>query len=111
MPYLNVSPLDGTSGFRVTGELDMASVPQLEQALPERNGSGPLVLDMAGVSFIDSMGLRLLIKLCIGSVLRPALVIRNPSPRVRQVLAISLPDGIPEMAIEFDGRVRERRTS
>ena len=43
MPYLNVSPLDRTSGFRVTGELDMASVPELEEALPERNGSGPLV--------------------------------------------------------------------
>jgi len=102
MNYLNVSPLDG-SGFEVAGELDLLSAPELEAALAEWDGTEPLVLDMAGVSFIDSTGLRLLLQLCLRSAVRPAVIIRNPSASVRHLLKMSMPGGIPELAIESRG--------
>jgi anti-sigma B factor antagonist len=47
----------------VTGELDLATSPELEAAL-ERAATGPelLILDLRGVSFMDSTGLSLLVK-------------------------------------------------
>lgn len=43
---------------RVTGELDMFSVPQLAQACGELvPGGRPVVFDLDGLSFIDSSGL------------------------------------------------------
>jgi anti-sigma B factor antagonist len=46
----------------VSGELDIATVPDLERHV-EAAGSAPaLELDLSGVTFIDSSGLRLLIE-------------------------------------------------
>jgi anti-sigma B factor antagonist len=47
----------------VTGELDLATTPALEAEL-ERTSSGPevVILDLRGVSFMDSTGLSLLVK-------------------------------------------------
>jgi anti-anti-sigma factor len=54
---VEISP-DGT--IVVGGDIDMASGPRLEAALQERENGKPLVIDMAGVGFIDSSGLRVL---------------------------------------------------
>jgi anti-sigma B factor antagonist len=47
----------------VTGELDLATSPELEAEL-ERTTTGPdlVILDLRGVSFMDSTGLSLLVK-------------------------------------------------
>jgi anti-anti-sigma factor len=47
----------------LSGELDMASAPALEEALAEarRDGMGQLVLDLRELRFIDSSGLRAVI--------------------------------------------------
>ncbi len=46
--------------LELQGELDMACAPQLDEALAsaELNGSGAVVLDLRGVSFLDSTGLK-----------------------------------------------------
>jgi anti-sigma B factor antagonist len=49
-----------------TGELDIATVPQLEEAFDAAaaaNDGARIVVDLAGVTFIDSTGLRLLIRM------------------------------------------------
>lgn len=47
------------------GELDIATVPQLEEAFDAALASdgASIVVDLAGVTFIDSTGLRLLIRM------------------------------------------------
>jgi anti-sigma B factor antagonist len=93
---------------RVSGELDVATAPELRDTLIRiiDNGYVRIVLDMAGVAFIDSTGLGVLTGML--HRLRPhdgALVVAGPSPAVRnalhlthldQVLAVhdSLPDAI-----------------
>jgi stage II sporulation protein AA (anti-sigma F factor antagonist) len=48
----------------VEGEIDLAAAPTLERELKEAEGSSPrqILLDLAGVGFIDSSGLSLLIR-------------------------------------------------
>ena len=43
--------------FRLAGELDMATVSQLEEALGEHENASEIVFDLRGLSFLDSMGL------------------------------------------------------
>lgn len=47
----------------LTGELDIATAPQLEQTLEPllAQGDGDLLLDMRGVTFLDSSGLRVVL--------------------------------------------------
>jgi anti-anti-sigma factor len=55
--------IDGASVVTAKGELDMATAPQIEEALiaaEQENGTG-VVLDLSGVEFIDSSALRVLI--------------------------------------------------
>jgi stage II sporulation protein AA (anti-sigma F factor antagonist) len=44
----------------LTGELDLASAPKIEQILPElcANGASEIVLDLRQLTFMDSTGLR-----------------------------------------------------
>jgi anti-sigma B factor antagonist len=56
---------NGAARLTVVGELDIATVPELERAARALLGSSlqELLIDISGVSFIDSSGLRLLIEL------------------------------------------------
>ena len=51
-------------GYRLapSGELDVATVPLLEAAFDEA-GDAPVLLDLEGVTFIDSTGLQLLLRI------------------------------------------------
>ncbi len=57
------SSADGVATVLLEGELDIATAPVLDATLAdvERNGTGTVVLDLAGVRFIDSTGLRSLL--------------------------------------------------
>ena len=44
------------------GELDLATAGQLRSALQRSRKGGPLVLDLRGVTFVDSVGLGLVIE-------------------------------------------------
>lgn len=49
---------DGARHLALHGELDMADVPELEAALRQAEASGlPLVVDLRGLTFIDSTGI------------------------------------------------------
>lgn len=54
---------DGEVVVTPAGELDLAAAPELEARLAEAESAAPklIVVDMAGVGFIDSTGLRVLL--------------------------------------------------
>lgn len=64
-PLLNISVVHTheTTVLRVSGEVDMATAPQLREAALDalRTAPGLLVLDLAGVSFMDSTGIFVLL--------------------------------------------------
>ena len=70
------------------GELDLVGAPALAAALPE-SGDEPVILDLAGVGFMDSSGLRALLEarqtcLDVGRQFR----IARPSEAVQRVLEL-----------------------
>jgi len=60
---VEVSKLGGTATVAVAGELEAATVLELEAALPTVERGGGLVLDLRRLAFIDSSGIRVLMTL------------------------------------------------
>lgn len=52
---------DGYDVIDVTGEIDLATAPELESTLAEHVGPNKTIVDLSSVSFIDSTGLRVLL--------------------------------------------------
>ena len=72
------------------GDIDLAGGPVLEQAILLREEAGPVTVDLSGVDFIDSSGLRSL----LGASRRARdrgqdLVLRSPSAGVARLLALT----------------------
>ena len=68
----------------VSGDLDMATAPQLEKACEAC--TEPLALDLSGVRFVDSSGLRGLFEL---NQSKPTTVLVDPSAVVRRLLSLT----------------------
>ncbi len=98
---------EGDGRFEVEGELDVSNVEQLGEVLwAELRAGSSVVMDLSGLAFMDSQGLRLFVQLALYAEHRRLgpVVVMNPSRPVRRVLEISLPHGMPGLA------VRENRT-
>ncbi len=65
-PFEMESAIDGESGrLKLSGELDIATVPRVEAAVAGLLASGvsDLTLDLGGLDFVDSSGLRMCLAL------------------------------------------------
>jgi anti-anti-sigma factor len=85
---LRILPLDEPRNYSVAGELDASTANLLAEVLRKDGlASGDLVLDISGVTFLDSSGVQVLL---LGSVwLRDGhLILRNPPPPVDRVLEL-----------------------
>jgi len=111
---LQLVPRPAPGHFRLMGQLDMAAVDQVEEAcLADLDAGARIRLDLAGVTLMDSQGLRLLIRLG-GLALQKGLdpvILANPSAPVQRVLKRAVPHGIPgteteDRMGEFDGPPR-----
>lgn len=87
----------GAATVRIEGEVEFATAPRLRATLLDlaQDGATPVVLDLSGVSFLDSAGISLLIqaKKRLASA-GSDLVLRRPQTSVRRVLEIS---GVTEL--------------
>jgi anti-sigma B factor antagonist len=90
---IEVTAVDGEAltTLRLTGELDIASAPQVEAALRRAEAQGKsILLDLSALEFIDSSGLRVVIAADrrardLGVVLT---LVQGPEP-VRRVFRIA----------------------
>lgn len=88
---LIVTTLDDEPGVLVlAGELDPSTAPVLDAAIDAAlaRGAATLVINLAGVTFLDSSGLRSLISAHIRLGPEP-LRLRGPSASARQLLTIT----------------------
>lgn len=87
---------ESADGWTVAGEIDASTAPALDEAIRHLPiGKGAVVLDLSGVSFIDSSGLRVLISLAgRANDEGRSVVLRHPSPTVARLLEIT---GLAEM--------------
>ncbi|AHH96294.1 hypothetical protein GCM10010174_77030 [Kutzneria viridogrisea] len=91
---------EGTGAVRIAvrGEVDLGTAPELEravQAVLDRPGVGSVVVDLSGVDFMDSTGLRVLISGLQAAQRRDiAYTVANPSPHLLKVIRVT---GIEEL--------------
>jgi anti-anti-sigma factor len=92
----------GAGRFAIGGELDISNADEAREIMEaELEGGSALVIDLSGLTFMDSQGLRLFLQLVkraqqIG--LSPV-VLMDPTDEVRRVLEIALPHGAPGLEI------------
>jgi anti-sigma B factor antagonist len=101
---VSVAHGDEETVVTVTGELDMSTAEQLAEAVNEELGDAPgrVVIDLAELTFCDSLGLGTLVVLSrTARVQHTFLVLRNPSPFFTRMLEVT---GIREgLNIAADG--------
>lgn len=84
-----VTPQEGRARYALKGELDMAAGEPLVRRVTElaATAPGPIEIDMSEVSFIDSSGIRALLRLHEAAVSSGrAMRVCNLSPDVRRLL-------------------------
>jgi len=82
----------------VAGELDLATAAQFEAALREQLAAGPVRLDLQGLSFMDSSGIRVLDAVLrdLAAMRRTLVIEPTLQPAVRQVIALTgMTDALP----------------
>ncbi len=85
-----LSIVSSDAALSVTGDVDAYSAPDLVSALTPLPGDGDVTLDLAGVGFMDSSGIRVLVDAHQrGEQEGRRVVVANPSRSVRRILEIS----------------------
>jgi anti-sigma B factor antagonist len=111
---VTIEPLDHACVMRAAGEIDMATAQTLrEQLAAARAAKLTTLLDLAGISFIDSSGLHVLLESARWvDADNWALFIVRPSATVLRLLEVSgTTDTLPVVHAEVEGEppVRLRR--
>lgn len=98
---LQLEQLDGHLVARLTGELDVSNtgglVESLVAQLPEDGGPASLVLDLAGVSYFDSSGVRLLDTVRRRAAKIGTRLVVVPNPVIRRLLAVTGLDQVVDL--------------
>jgi anti-sigma B factor antagonist len=96
--------LRGAPGVVIRGEIDIAAVPELEHALDVAilESIGAFVLDLSGVEFLDSTGLRLVLRwrALLAREERALAIVCPPGP-VRKLFDVA---GIADLLFLYDSR-------
>ena len=86
---LDIQMTEAPRGFRLVGELDASNVTKLSEALrPEIERGGDLTLDLAGLAFMDSTGIQVLVRTAQSLEGRGNLVLVSPGSLVRRILEL-----------------------
>jgi anti-anti-sigma factor len=86
---LDIEKTDAPRGFRLVGELDASNVTSLSEAIqPEIDRGGDLTLDLAGLAFMDSTGIQVLVRTAQGLEGRGNLILVSPGTLVRRILEL-----------------------
>jgi anti-anti-sigma factor len=91
MAEFRVERIEQAEGVRLalSGELDLAGIDQLLGASESVPDGGTLTLDLSGLSFMDSSGLRVFMNLDLRSRREGwSLAIENPSDQVLRLLQL-----------------------
>jgi anti-sigma B factor antagonist len=84
---LKIEKTDDPRGLRLVGELDASNVDVLTAAIePEIQDGGDLTLDLAGLAFMDSTGIQVLVRTAKSLHGRGDLILVSPGSLVKRIL-------------------------
>jgi anti-sigma B factor antagonist len=87
-----VTHADGETVVRLSGELDMATAPDLAERLAQLSSDGRagVIIDVSELEFCDSSGLAVFVEYSQRARAHGTrLVLRSPSPRLRVLLELT----------------------
>ena len=100
---LQIEKTESPRGLRLVGELDASNVDQLSQAIaPEIAEGGDLTLDLAGLAFMDSTGIQVIVRTAQNLGERGTLVLVSPGSLVRRILELIPVDRLENVRLEDD---------
>jgi anti-sigma B factor antagonist len=102
-PVLELSPLADGVGLKLIGEVDLATAPQLRDALAELSTS-EIVLDLSELTFMDSSGLGVLLTFAGTRNGNGPVVLLDPPPSIERVLAIAELERHPNIQLRRSDR-------
>ena len=92
--WIHDAPLGGAPGVAIRGEVDLSSAGEVQTALDAAvaGGAGVFVIDLAGVSFLDSSGINVLVRTraLLGRAERELVLICPPGPVLRVLTLVNL---------------------
>jgi anti-sigma B factor antagonist len=82
---------DSTLTVTIRGELDASTAQALSESLEPvlREGPRNVVVDLAGVGFMDCAAARAIVRSCNNRPDRPCPILRRPRPIVRRLLSLT----------------------
>ncbi len=90
------------------GELDLATVPAAERAVADALGAlepgAPLIVDLSGLRFMDSQGLRLLFTAAVRLPSSSRVVVEGARGQIARVLQIAGVDQHPKITVATAAR-------
>jgi anti-anti-sigma factor len=96
---LDIRETEHPRAFRLIGELDISNADTLGALLDrEVQSDGDITLDLSELTFIDSSGIRVLLKAMDSLNGKGMLVLSSPSSSVRHILSL--------MGLNSGGRIR-----
>ena len=101
---INIDNEDGIVIVRPNGKLDALTAPALQESLDQAldGGAQRLVIDMAGVKYVSSAGLRVFIRVGKKLLQSGKLAVAGPHPSVRQVFDMAGFDMIMTICDDVD---------
>jgi anti-sigma B factor antagonist len=98
---LQITPSDEPGTLRLVGELDISTAGTAWNAFHLALSDGrPLTIDMSGLRFMDSSGLRVLLKAAEAAAAKGTnVVLLRPSVQVQKLLKLTIPKGIPGVEV------------
>jgi anti-anti-sigma factor len=98
---IEVELFDGLDGAALRGELDLLVYEKVAEALgPLFEASGDVTIDVSELTFVDSSGIRLFVRLQRALHDRGQLHLRAPTPHVASVFEVA---GLTELGIAVNG--------
>jgi anti-anti-sigma factor len=99
MPEFGISA-QGVSTFFLNGELDLATASLFETTVVEAvERGGPITLDMTAVSFVDSSGLRSIVRL-VNALPSGCIILHGVREEVAKVIAlVGLEQALPNLYV------------
>jgi anti-sigma B factor antagonist len=87
--------------LHVTGEIDIATAPELRKAIEKADRAKMLIVDLLGCSYMDSSGLEVLSRSCKARPGRIRVVVQAPG-QVLRVLELTGLDRVVPIAFSID---------
>jgi anti-anti-sigma factor len=98
---IQVELFDGLDGARLRGELDLLAYEKVAAALaPLFDAAGDVTIDVSELTFVDSSGIRLFVRLQRALHDRGQLHLRAPTAHVASVFEVA---GLTELGIAVEG--------